>query len=498
MKCLSRIAVLVAGCTLWAGSQDAYAASTSDEAADGPAVPSAHVSNPAGDSTSKQEALATITRMYRKHLWREPDAGGLETYLQYLLHEGKDGEWVASVLKGSDEGQRTIRRKRQARTATILLIASVFIVMLLIFCLKKTRYGHRWLVATVYVVWMVLLLETTIRIYLVIGRQGDFVRPEMAIQSMLLSRYVVSQEAFDSESLLREAPCRVLLLGASAIVENFGGVTTQLRKHLDVMGADGVQFYNMARASHTTHDSRFKYLCLCRDYPFDIVVIYHGINDVRANNCPDDVFRADYGHYAWYEELNLAEKHQKLMRYTVIPYATEFLCLRMRQKFLPRQYVPIGIPEPDWVAMGANIKTGPSFRNNIGAVVKEARRRSAKVILVTFAYYVPSNYDGKAFWENKLDYVAGGYSIDLWGSPSNVVRGIEVHNQITRELAARYDNAELLDMERLIPKEGRMFQDICHFSFDGGSDLFGKLLAEKIVALGKTDAPDALTARDRQ
>jgi hypothetical protein len=64
-----------------------------------------------------------------------------------------------------------------------------------------------------------------------------------------------------------------------------------------------VRVHLAAAGAQTSRDSYLKYRWLSSKR-FDLVVLYDGINEACANNCPPNVFRADYSHYAWYRFLN--------------------------------------------------------------------------------------------------------------------------------------------------------------------------------------------------
>jgi hypothetical protein len=51
-----------------------------------------------------------------------------------------------------------------------------------------------------------------------------------------------------------------------------------------------IRIHNVARPSHSSLDSLFKYRFLA-DKHFDQVVVYDSINEVRANNCPPEMFK---------------------------------------------------------------------------------------------------------------------------------------------------------------------------------------------------------------
>jgi hypothetical protein len=57
--------------------------------------------------------------------------------------------------------------------------------------------------------------------------------------------------------------------------------------------------------------------------------------------------------------------------------------------------------------------------------------------------------------------------VENWGKPANVVKGLRVHNDITRDLGKGNRGVIFLDAEAVIPKEGKNFNDVCHLSKKG-------------------------------
>ena len=257
----------------------------------------------------------------------------------------------------------------------------------------------------------------------------------------------------------------------------------------DEMSKAGVEadFVNFSAPAFGTRDSLFEYMQL-EGETFDAVVLYHGINEVRANNCPPEVYQADYSHYAWYEEINIALRHEMSLRFTVIPYGMDLIAHRLRQRLMPSRYVPKDLPSADWLTYGADLKTPPAFRANIESILALARRRGDTPVLMSLAWYVPPNYSREAFTRKELDYGRHREPIELWGLPPNVVAGINAHNQVMKELSASHPEARFIDMEREMPKEGRYFDDICHLT-QAGCELFAHSLAPQLVELWKSKHP---------
>jgi len=338
----------------------------------------------------------------------------------------------------------------------------------------------------VYLLFVFLFLEGICRFYIVVKQGGAWFNP----YRMMLGTYPELADAVE-ETAKQGGRFRVLLLGGSVLDPAYGSVGRRLAQKLKEKGVPGVEIVNVAREALTTRDSWLKYGFLARSR-FDVVFLYHGINEVRANNCPAEVFRADYSHYSWYELQNAACRHRDLMRLTVIPYWFDYLYHMVRQTASPEMYVPRDAPREDWLVHGATVKTASSFRRNTERIVDLAREKGETLILSTFAYYLPENYSRAAFTNGVLGYADGGLAVELWGKPEHVVKGIKEHNRMVREVAAELDRSRaqgkdlpvyFVDMEQGIPKEGQYFVDVCHLS-PAGCDLFAARLVNVIEATG--------------
>jgi hypothetical protein len=73
-------------------------------------------------SMSVEHAEQLIHNSYQRILKRAPDAGGLETYTDYLMHRGKDAEWLDKVLRNSREGRHLRQQVRKQRVVWIVSI----------------------------------------------------------------------------------------------------------------------------------------------------------------------------------------------------------------------------------------------------------------------------------------------------------------------------------------------------------------------------------------
>lgn len=250
----------------------------------------------------------------------------------------------------------------------------------------------------------------------------------------------------------------VLLLGGSVL--NGAGQSRKLESALD----SGWRVYNVAQNAHSSLDSVTKYRWLTEHgYRFDYVVFYHGINDVRANNAPPDVFRDDYSHYLFYRLVHAAfgDDHpiRRAALHSALVFRADRLITQLREtRAFGRNFVNIAYPREDWLAYGSEIRSAKPFESNLIAIGELAHKYDAELVVFEFAY------------DPRLDgYVAGDLSeapedgmveyAKEWGLPENVQKGIGAHNRALRANAARY---------RFVPtdslKQSANFVDPCHFT----------------------------------
>ena len=324
--------------------------------------------------------------------------------------------------------------------------------------MRKKKLG-----IALYVLYLLILLEVSGRAYWSLAHDVPFWR-------MRDISYVYYPEAATIErSHCGDEGLDVLLLGASVLNRQLSpAIEPLLAAELGALYDQSVCLHNLSRLGHTTLDSFYKFAELS-DLSFDLVIVYHGINEVRANNCPSSIYRDDYGHYAWYETINAMTEHAEIS-YLVFPWTLRYAYLELKHRSYPEAYLPRHVPENhSWIKMGATVKTKDAFRQNMMSILRLARRHGSPVVAMTFAYYLPRGYTRDRFDRGQLGYAEASQAkpVEIWGLPENVVNGIESHNRIIRDIGAGEVGVHLVDQEEAIPKSGRYFVDICHLSLEG-------------------------------
>jgi len=266
----------------------------------------------------------------------------------------------------------------------------------------------------------------------------------------------------------------ILFLGASTLNRAWGEVEPALLERLGSNGYKKVRIFNLAESAHTSRDSLLKYAAL-DSARFDLVIIYDGINETRANNVPAKLFREDYGHYSWYEEVNTLAPYHGATSF-VLPYTLRYLAVRARQTLMHNRYVPTDRPREDWIEYGQTPRSAVSFKQNLGSILELASQRGDPVLLMTFAIYVPKGYSLEAFKAKRLDYQLYSTPLEIWGRPEHVVATVAIHNEIVRNLAAHHARTLFVDQAKLMVGSARYFNDACHFTIEGSISFVDNIL----------------------
>ncbi len=303
--------------------------------------------------------------------------------------------------------------------------------------------------------------------------------PRRIYRSFYPGLAVVERQFHEDDS---EGCFDILLLGGSALHEDYGDIEHVLRERLIRATRRCVRIHNLAAPAHTTLDSLYKYKHL-DGYDFDLVLVYHGINEIRANNCTADQYRDDYSHLSWYRLINDFERHAD-SRWFALPYTIKFISSKAADRLGWSDTLPTHRPTPESVAYGCEVKTADSFRGNLDSILQLAGERRQPVVLMTFAYHLPDDYTEARFDDRALDYSTHRLSTELWGKPECVVAGLRAHNDAVRSVASRYEGARLVDQEALIGKKGLHFNDICHLTHEG-CERFAENVLPVVLPLAK-------------
>jgi len=277
----------------------------------------------------------------------------------------------------------------------------------------------------------------------------------------------------------------VLILGGSTVSDEISSVRIHLSDGLQKRLSRPVRIFNLAIPGHNSRDSLLKYRRLANRH-FDLVLAYDGINDTRMNNTPPGKFCSDYSHSCWYANLNFLETHPWLSR-AALPFTLQVLGDRIAEELgLAWRTSAVGlvcrtnwIPNDKEMEYGADIRTKGSFASHYREMVVRGQEKGDRLVLMTFAYYIPANYTLETFRAHELDYANSppGFPVEEWGKPAYVAEAIDRHNDAIGELAAQNPDVVFVDQQRLMPHSRQTFYDCCHFTETGCSQFVENILA---------------------
>ena len=107
------------------------------------------------------------------------------------------------------------------------------------------------------------------------------------------------------------------------------------------------------------------------------------------------------------------------------------------------------------------------------------------MLLMTFALNIAEGYSKDAFEGLELDYTRHRSALRWWGTPEAVLAGVDAHNAVVRELAAKRRTL-FVDQALLIPPERRMYNDVCHLTV-AGSELFVEHMMDSLKKVVETE-----------
>lgn len=326
--------------------------------------------------------------------------------------------------------------------------------------------------------FFIILLEIVFRAYFSIYFQTPFFQP-----SAIINHYYPELEkldhVYDSENIFN-----ILILGGSVITYGFSDIELLLQEQLDSLTPQHVRIYNLAKPAHASLDSYHK-INLKDIQGFDLVLVYHGINELRANNCPPDFFKANYEHFSWYKEIALITENTT-KDYCTTWFGFQWIGVQLSKKITGN--LPTHFPKETWMDYGSEIKTAAPFENNLRQIISKSHEANIPVLLSTFAYHRAKNYSKQAFLDKSLDYGSHLCLTESWGDEPHVVKGLETHNSIIKKLTAEYEEGvHFFDMEKHLTKSADNFNDICHITRAASEEFVELILptVDSIILLKK-------------
>jgi lysophospholipase L1-like esterase len=290
-----------------------------------------------------------------------------------------------------------------------------------------------------------------------------------------------------------EGEFRIVCLGGST---TYGGAVgdprlaypAQLEAALRGRGYANVRVVNGGAEGWASHESLVNFEFRVLDLDPDLVIVYHGVNDLNGRMVwPFEAFRGDNSGAVQHSpglnravpllqqstlirilliRAGRAPSHLALVsNFTVLPQTARFFAFQ-RQK--TKGNYPAGYFERVSIMDMLDRNPPVFFRRNLENLVAVARAQGVQPVLATFAH---------------CDCVADEPAL----TSEEVKRGIREHNRMILELAESLD-VRVYDFAAAFPRDPNLFSSAVHLSV-GGNRLKAKLFADFLVDADLLPAP---------
>ncbi len=217
-----------------------------------------------------------------------------------------------------------------------------------------------------------------------------------------------------------------------------------------------VEVNNFGLGGYNSADILIRFLLEVVDTCPDMIIIYHGHNDIKSYLTPN--FKADYSH----SRINLGENYWKFEIGEKLPLLNFHFF-----NFLLERWFPVGLRNSllDFVSKGnIDLNIDPKqglaiYKRNLEYLIGICKLRNIEVVLSTYAHFL---YDD--IKESQLHKKYGEI--------------ISEENKIIKDLAYQY-KIPVVDNANLIPQEEKYFLDSIHFTPEG-MQLLAKNFADSL------------------
>lgn len=248
-----------------------------------------------------------------------------------------------------------------------------------------------------------------------------------------------------------------------------------------------IEVQNLGADWHSTQHDTIKLLFLAQDFAPDLLITFHGINDLVRSLSPEPFGEGDY--WPDYRQYYGATAHLIVRNHKLsasVPLA--YWCSDLRfdqlhitgpyghglggvQTFFVPKTRPVDIAE--WQSL-------PAFERNLRDFISIARSKEMAVLLAT----QPSLYRDDLTPEEQqlLMFPLTHYRDGKRPSLHSFVDGMRIFNDVTRRLA-KESGIDLVDLEQRMPKTTDYLYDDVHYT-PAGNELIGNAFAEQIIESG--------------
>lgn len=254
---------------------------------------------------------------------------------------------------------------------------------------------------------------------------------------------------------------------------------------------------NAGNEWHTTLHSLIKYVARIRAHKPDVIVMWHGINDLCRSFGPNRftqegvAYRNDYGHYlgpvsGMMQYYRAPVRKPPLFNSLVLSWLRDSLYSDLREAWRAREEQRLESVRVD------DFPSLAPFRSNVDMLLKLVAVDGVTVVMASeptlYAEGLSPEQERSLWMQKSLFRMGTNYP----GTVS-LAEGMRRFNAASRELAECH-KVVFLDLDGAVPKDGRYLFDDCHYTPDGNA-LVARAVADAVIREKLVEA--ALARRGR-
>lgn len=299
----------------------------------------------------------------------------------------------------------------------------------------------------------------------------------------------VNRHGFRGEEVARDKPkgtFRIFVLGGSTVLSSRVAYEKSHARLLELSlresgGGREIEILNAGNHWHTTQHSLIKYMFKIRDFEPDLIIVWHGINDLYRSFSPPRLargeYRADYSHF--YGPISrVVLGHEKRSKPLPFLHGESLLLKRIRS------LVPLysDLKKVDTSIDYVEVRDFPSltpFTRNMRELVRVTESDGVRLVFATQPFLYRNDLSEDE--QEKLIF-AKNFCVNRQRQAPNLesmATGLGRFNDAVREIADEH-GVPLLDLEAKIPKTLEYFVDDVHYTAAGNA-LVAESIAEFLV-----------------
>lgn len=326
----------------------------------------------------------------------------------------------------------------------------------------------------------------------------DYFHPFLQSQLSVQENIHVNSHGFRGEEISMKKPSntyRIVLLGGSSVLNREVAYEKNAARVLETMlrakyPNKKIEVINAGKDGYTSEHSLIQYLFKIKDFRPDMIIMWHGVNDLYVSCTPSDTqygsFKRDYSH-SFGAVANMTFEHFKPAPVITIKIVmVDFLITALRDNL----YSDIVHRIKNWYLDGFaqryrsgspefidyyDFPSGDVYKRNLMSFIKVAKEDNVKLLLGNQASLYKPNLnleETKTVIFPKL--VCRKHN--KYYSLRSIRKGFEQFNAIT-ERVAKENNIPFINLDATIPKNLSYFVDSVHYTEKGN-----KLIADTLFS----------------